>query len=78
MQPHLKRGELDHLAKFYSLDQARIETLFELSGARPTRAEGLAFLGKLLRIGGIISLAASLVFFVAANWSRFAVFGRHA
>ncbi len=78
MQPHLKRGELDHLAKFYSLDQARIETLFELSGARPSRAEGLAFLGKLLRIGGIVSLAASLVFFIAANWSKFAVFGRFA
>lgn len=78
MQPHLKRGELDHLANFYSLEQARIETLFELSGARPSRAEGLAFLGRLLRIGGILSLAASLVFFIAANWSRFAVFGRFA
>ncbi len=76
MQSKLKRGELDHLAKFYSLDEARIETLFELSGARPSRAEGLVFLGKLLRIGGILSLAASLVFFVAANWSRLAVFGR--
>src|SRR5262245_10875995 len=78
MEPKLKRSELDHLAKFYSLDEARIETLFELSGARPSRAEGLAFLGKLLRIGGILSLAASLVFFVAANWSKFAVFGRFA
>jgi uncharacterized membrane protein len=78
MQPPLKRGELEQLAKFYSLDQRRIEMLFELSGARPTRAEGLVFLGKLLRIGGILSLAASLVFFVAANWSRFEVFGRFA
>ena len=78
MQRRLKRGELDHLAKFYSLDEARIETLFELSGARPTRAEGLAFLGSCLRIGGILSLAASIVFFVAANWSDIAVFGRFA
>jgi uncharacterized membrane protein len=78
MQPKLKRGELDQLAKFYSLDEARIETLFGITGARPTRAEGLAFLGQCLRIGGILSLAASVVFFVAANWSRIAVFGRFA
>ena len=32
----------------------------------------------MLRIGGILSLAAGLVFFVAANWSEFAVFGRFA
>lgn len=78
VQPKLKRGELDHLAKFYSLDEARVDTLLEVSGARPSRAEGLMFLGTLLRIGGILSLAASLVFFVAANWSRLAVFGRFA
>jgi uncharacterized membrane protein len=78
MQPKLKRGELDHLAKIYSLDQARIETMFDVAGARPTRAEGLAFLGHCLRIGGVLSLASAMVFFVAANWSRLAVFGRFA
>jgi uncharacterized membrane protein len=78
MQPKLKRGELDQLAKFYSLDEARIETLFDVAGARPTRAEGLTFLGDCLRIAGILSLAAAFVFFVAANWSEIAVFGRFA
>lgn len=78
MQRRLKRGELDHLAKIYSLDEARVDTMLELADARPTRAEGLAFLGQCLRIGGILSLAASLVFFVAANWDDIAVFGRFA
>jgi uncharacterized membrane protein len=78
MQHKPKRAELDHLAKFFSLDQARIDTMFDIAGARPTRAEGLAFLGTCLLLGGLLSIAASLVFFVAANWSEIAVFGRFA
>jgi len=78
MQPRLKRSELDGLAEFYSLDSARTEALLELSGARPSRAEGLRFLGACLRIGGVLSLAAGLVFFVAANWGEITVFGRFA
>jgi uncharacterized membrane protein len=78
MQLHVRRGELDQLAKLYSLDESGVETMFEIAGARPTRAEGLVFLGSCLRIGGILSLAAAVVFFVAANWSELAVFGRFA
>ncbi len=78
MQPKLKRSELDSLAEFHSLDATKVETLLELAGARPSRAEGLRFLGSCLRIAGVLSLAAGLVFFVAANWSKFAVFGRFA
>ena len=78
MQPSLKRSELDGLAEFYSLDTQRTETLLELADARPSRAEGLRFLATCLRIGGILSLAAGVVFFVAANWSKLAVFGRFA
>jgi len=78
MQPKLKRSELDGLAEFYSLDVPRTETLLELAGARPSRTEGLRFLANFLRIGGVLSLAAGLVFFVAANWSEIAVFGRFA
>jgi hypothetical protein len=78
MQPRLKRGELDKLAEFYSLDPERTRTLLDLADARPSRAEGLRFLGACLRIAGVISLAAGLVFFVAANWSQISVFGRFA
>ena len=78
MQLRLKRSELDSLAEFHSLDSTKVETLLELADARPSRAEGLVFLGACLRIAGILSLAAGLVFFVAANWSSIAVFGRFA
>lgn len=78
MQPKLKRSELDSLAEFHALTPTKVETLLDLADARPSRAEGLRFLGLCLRIAGILSLAAGLVFFVAANWARIAVFGRFA
>ena len=78
MQPKLKRSELDGVAESYSLTATKVEALLELADARPSRAEGLRFLGTCLRIAGVLSLAAGLVFFVAANWSEIAVFGRFA
>ncbi|HEV7609068.1 MAG TPA: DUF2157 domain-containing protein [Steroidobacteraceae bacterium] len=78
MRPKLKRSELDGLAEFYSLDSRRTETMLELAGAHPSRAEAIHFFANCLRIAGVLSLAAALVFFVAANWSRIAVFGRFA
>jgi hypothetical protein len=78
MQPRLKRSELDGLAEFYSLDVQRTQAMLDLAAARPSRAEGLRFLALCLRIAGVLSLAAGLVFFVAANWSRLSVFGRFA
>jgi uncharacterized membrane protein len=78
MRPQLKRSELDGLAEFYSLDVSRTETLLDLAQARPSRTEGLGFLARCLRIAGVLSLAAGLVFFVAANWSNITVPGRFA
>jgi uncharacterized membrane protein len=78
MRPQLKRSELDGLAEFYSLDVSRTETLLDLAEARPSRTEGLGFLARCLRIAGVLSLAAGLVFFVAANWSNITVPGRFA
>jgi uncharacterized membrane protein len=78
MKPKVKREELDGLAEFYSLDDRKVETLLDLATARPSRAEGLKFLGACLRIGGVLSLATGLVFFVAANWGEIEVFGRFA
>ena len=45
---------------------------------RPSRAQQLRFLARCLRYAGVLSLAAGVVFFIAANWSRIAVFGRFA
>jgi uncharacterized membrane protein len=72
------REELDRLAQFHTLDEAGVEAMLALASARPGRAEGRQFLAQCLRIGGVLSLAAGLIFFVAANWSDIAVFGRFA
>ncbi|MBC8026906.1 MAG: DUF2157 domain-containing protein [Steroidobacteraceae bacterium] len=78
MQPAPKRDELDRVAANYSLDEAGVSAMLEIAGARPDRAAVLDFLARSARIGGVLSLAAGVVFFVAANWSRIAVFGRFA
>ena len=78
MSSRLQRHELDRVAEAYSLDQAGVDEMLEVAGARPTRAASLDFLARCARYGGVLSLAAGVVFFVAANWSRIAVFGRFA
>jgi uncharacterized membrane protein len=72
------RAELDRLARHYALDPRVSATLLDLAGARPGRTETLTFLGRVFRYAGVLSLGASIVFYVAANWSRIAVFGRFA
>lgn len=78
MQPKLKRSELDDLAGHFGLDEPGVDTLLDVADARPTRDATVRFLARMLHIGGVLSLAAGLVFIVAANWSKFAVFGRFA
>jgi uncharacterized membrane protein len=78
VQPKLSRAELDRISEHYALDSTGVDNLLELSGARPGPGDGARFLSRMFRIGGILSLAAAVVFFVAANWSRIAVFGRFA
>ena len=76
MQPEPSRAELDQIAGHYGLDSAGVEVLLEVADARPGPGARRQFLAHLLRIGGLLSLAAGVVFFVAANWSEIAVFGR--
>lgn len=78
MQPSHRRAELDEIAGHYSLDSAGVDALLEVAEARPGPGITQQFLARMMRIGGVLSLAASLVFFVAANWSKLAVFGRFA
>jgi uncharacterized membrane protein len=78
VQGRLTREELDQLATFHALDEQDVVTLLKLANARPDRVEARQFIGQALSIGGLLSLAAALVFFVAANWSKIAVFGRFA
>jgi uncharacterized membrane protein len=78
MQTSHRRTELDQIAGHYSLDSAGVDALLELAEARPAASASRQFLARMMRIGGVLSLAAGVVFFVAANWSKFAVFGRFA
>jgi uncharacterized membrane protein len=78
MQPTPTRAEFDRLAEFHSLGREGVEDMLALAAARPSRAESLQFLARCLVLAGLLSLASGLVFFVAANWSRIAVFGRFA
>ncbi len=78
METKLKREELDRLTEHYSLSAERVEMMFQLADARPSRTQELQFIARCLRYAGVLSLAAGIVFFIAANWSRIAVFGRFA
>ena len=76
MQPKPSRAELDQIAGHYELGSAGVDAMFELAEARPGATAIQRFLSGMLRIGGMLSLSAGVVFFVAANWSDIEVFGR--
>ena len=76
--PRPPRRDLDALAHHHGLPRPAIEALLELGGARPTREEDLRLVRRGLGLGGVLSVAAGVVFFVAANWEAIAVSGRFA
>ncbi|HEY7672932.1 MAG TPA: DUF2157 domain-containing protein [Gammaproteobacteria bacterium] len=72
----MNRKELDAFVAHYELPHGSVEAALELAGARPSRADLAAFAVRLLKLAGVLSLAAGLVFFIAANWEALAVRGR--
>lgn len=74
----MNRTLLDALAAHHRLTPDGVEAMLDLAAARPDRGEMERFLGRVLRLAGVLSVAAGVVFFVAANWSAFPVFGRFA
>jgi uncharacterized membrane protein len=72
------RRDLDALAAHHALGEPALEALFALAAARPTRAEDRRFLRRVLGLAGVLSLAAGVVFFVAANWAAIGALGRFA
>src|SRR4026209_6655 len=76
LETGLKRADLDRLARHYSLDSKASAAMLDLADARPSRTDSLTFLARCFRYAGVLSLGASVVFFVAANWSRIPVFVR--
>lgn len=74
----MNRQQLDAFVQGRVLSRAAIEAAFELTRARPSVEETDGFFTRLLRLAGALSLAAGIVFFVAANWEALAVLGRFA
>ena len=72
----MKRSTLDDFAIDHRLDERAIVAALAWSGARPDEAGWRAFAARLSFAAGVASLAAGLVFFVAANWQEYGVIGR--
>ena len=74
----MNRKELDALVEHHNLTASGVEALLEVAGARPSAAEQLRFGIRMLALAGVLSLAAGVIFFVAANWDELRVVGRFA
>lgn len=74
----MTRTELDSFVAHHGLKPADVETVLDLAGARPSPAELRHTGTRALQLAGLLSLAAGVIFFVAANWDAFAIFGRFA
>jgi uncharacterized membrane protein len=74
----MNRKQLDAFVEHYGLPEPVVRDVLELAGARPSRSDESQFLSRALLLGGILSLAAGVIFFVAANWDALKTLGRFA
>ncbi|MBT8488130.1 MAG: DUF2157 domain-containing protein [Gemmatimonadetes bacterium] len=74
----MNRKALDDFATHYGLSAEGVEQALELARARPSTPALIGFCVRLLHLAGVLSLAAGVVFWVAANWAVIGVFGRFA
>jgi uncharacterized membrane protein len=72
----MNRKELDELIEHYQLTAHQVERALALAHARPTAPETSRFAIRTLLLSGVLSLAAGIVFFIAANWSELRIVGR--
>lgn len=72
----MNRKDLDALVAHYQLPPHQVERTLALAHARPTAPERSRFAIQTLSLSGVSSLAAGIVFFVAANWSELRIVGR--
>jgi uncharacterized membrane protein len=72
----MNRKELDAFVGHHHLTPSGVEALLDLAGARPSSAEQLRFGLRMLLLAGVLSLAAGVIFFIAANWDELRVLGR--
>jgi uncharacterized membrane protein len=74
----MNRRELDAFVAHHQLPVAAIDAVLDIAAARPDSSEIRQFAVRLLQLAGVLSLAAGVVFFIAANWKEFGVAGRFA
>ena len=74
----MDRPALDAFSTRHALAPPAIAAALRLTGAHPDAAQWRAFAATLLRAAGLGALGAGVLFFVAANWQDYGVFGRFA
>jgi uncharacterized membrane protein len=74
----MDRPALDAFARQHRLTSAAVDAALALTGARPDATAWRAFAAATLHAAGLGALGAGVLFFVAANWQDYGVFGRFA
>jgi len=74
----MDRTALDAFSARHALAPPAIAAALRLSGAQPDRPQWHAFAATLLHAAGLGAIGAGVLFFVAANWQDYGVFGRFA
>jgi uncharacterized membrane protein len=74
----VNRESLDAFVSHHRLSESSVSVALDLAHASPRKEELTQVAVRALRLAGVLSLAAGLVFFVAANWDALAVFARFA
>lgn len=72
----MNRTQLDAFIAHHRLSSEATDAVLEIVNARPSVTEVWRFLVQLLQLFGVLSLAAGVVFFVAANWQEFGIASR--
>ena len=74
----MNRTALDAFCARHALAPPAIGAALQLTGAQPDAPQWRAFAATLLHAAGLGALGAGVLFFVAANWQDYGVFGRFA
>lgn len=74
----MNRRDLDVFVSHHRLPASTVDAALDLVAGRPTPIELRDFVVRLLQFAGVLSLAAGMVFFIAANWQEIGVAGRFA
>jgi uncharacterized membrane protein len=74
----MDRPSLDAFSARHALAPPAVAAALRLTGAQPDVTQWRAFAAQLSRAAGLGALGAGALFFVAANWQHYGVFGRFA